>query len=28
VALGAGFFPAWCASRVDPLKSLVPSGGS
>jgi predicted permease len=28
VALVAGFMPAWKASRVDPLKSLAPSGGS
>jgi predicted permease len=27
VALAAGFLPAWKASRVDPLKSLAPSGG-
>jgi predicted permease len=27
VALGAGFLPAWRASRVDPLRSLAPRGG-
>lgn len=27
VALAAGFLPAWRASRVDPLRSLAPSGG-
>ncbi len=28
VALAAGFLPAWRASRVDPLRSLAPSGGA